>query len=130
MLDDFVEDMARRPFRDGSADCALTVADWVILATGCADPAADLRGRYRTPLGRERLLRRRGGLLAVITVCAARAGLDETQDPTRGDIGLIEVAGQPLAAICLGLRWAIKSSHGVTVEPAGRVVRAWRVVHG
>lgn len=130
MLDAFLEDMARRPFVDGAADCALTVADWVALATGCADPADHLRGRYRTALGRERLLRRLGGLEAVMGVCADKAGLALTTNPVRRDVGLIVAAGQELAGICLGRRWAIKSSKGLTVEPADRIVRAWSVPNG
>lgn len=118
--------MAATPFVDGTADCALTVADWVMAATGCPDPADHLRGRYRTALGRERLLRRQGGLEAVMTVCAAKAGLSETTNPVRGDVGLIRTGGQTLAAICLGGRWAAKGQ-GVLVAPADAVLKAWRV---
>lgn len=130
MLDDFLDTMAATPFADGTADCALTVADWVMVATGCADPAAHLRGRYRTPLGRERLLRRLGGLEVVMADCASRAGLTETSTPERGDIGLIQWAGVELAAICLGSRWVVKATEGVVVQPADEVIRAWRVPHG
>ena len=125
MLDAFLEDMAATPFVDGQNDCALCVADWVMLATGCADPAGRLRGRYATALGRERLLRRLGGLEAVMTECAARAALTETTSPERGDIGLVTMSGHPLAAICLGPHWAAKGA-GLVVEPAV-VIKAWRV---
>lgn len=130
MLDTFLERMAGTEFVDGAADCALTVAGWVIVATGCPDPVSHLRGRYRTPLGRERLLRRLGGLEAVMAECAVRAGLEETANPVRGDVGLIVWGRVELAAICLGERWAVKSSAGVTVGRADKVVRAWRVMHG
>ncbi|MFC5370939.1 DUF6950 family protein [Brevundimonas faecalis] len=129
MLDAFLEGMARRPFVDGVHDCALTVAEWVAAATGCPDPAVHLRGRYSTALGRERLLRRLGGLEAVMADCAARAGLVETANTVRGDVGLIETEGQALAAICLGRRWAIQGA-GVEVRTAERVIRAWSVTHG
>jgi len=129
MLDAFLEEMARRPFVDGRHDCALTVAEWVAFATGCPDPAAHLRGRYSTPLGRERLLRRLGGLEAVMVDCARRAGRPETIKPVRGDVGLIESQGQTLAAICLGQRWAVQGA-GVEVRTAERVIRAWSVPHG
>lgn len=130
MLDDFLETMAATPFVDGTADCALTMADWAMVATGCPDPAAHLRGRYRTPFGRERLLQRRGGLANVMADCAARAGLSETTTPVRGDIGLIRWGRRPYAAIFLGQRWVVKSSEGVTVRAADVVIRAWRVPHG
>ena len=127
MLDAFLETVAASPFADGERDCALTVADWVGAATGSPDPAAHLRGRYRTALGRERLLKRLGGLEAVMVDCARRAGLTEVANPVRGDVGLIRLNGLSIAAICLGERWAIKSDRGLTVEPADEVLRAWRV---
>lgn len=126
MLDQFLEDMARQPFVDGERDCALTVADWVMVATACTDPVAHLRGRYRTPIGRARILNRLGGLEAVMTTAAATVGLAETSTPQRGDVGLIRVGKRQFAAICLGHRWAVKGQ-GVEVMPADTVIRAWRV---
>lgn len=125
MLEDFLDDMARRPFVDGSADCVLTVADWVV-RNGHPDAATPYRGRYRTALGRERLMRREGGMFAVMNAGAARAGLEPTRCPNRGDVGLIVANGQKLAAICLGRLWAAKGP-GLTVMPADEVLKAWRV---
>jgi hypothetical protein len=45
-------------------------------------------------------------------------------------VGVIELRGQALAAILLGRRWAIKSTHGLMVEPAESVLKAWSVAHG
>lgn len=126
MLDAFLERIAATPFVDGQSDCALTIADWVILATGCPDPADHLRGQYDSPLQRERLLRRLGGLETVVEDCARRALLPETLGPRRGDIGVVRVGKQVLTAICLGERWAIKGE-GVVVAAADHVYRAWRV---
>lgn len=126
MLEQFLETMAATPFVDGKADCALTIADWVMVARGCPDPAHDLRGQYSTALGRERLLKRRGGLKAVMTVCAERAGLEPTRRPKRGDVGIVAMSGQRLAAICLGKSWAAKGQ-GVVVEVPTRVIQAWSV---
>lgn len=126
MLEQFLETMAATPFVDGQADCALTVADWVMVAKGCPDPAPDLRGQYSTALGRERLLKRRGGLKAVMQACADRAGLEPTRKPQRGDVGLVAMSGQRLAAICLGKQWAAKGQ-GLVVETPSRVIKAWRV---
>ena len=124
MLDRFLDDMARRPFADGEADCILTVADWVVL-NGHPDPAAPFRGRYRTALGRERIVRREGGMLAVMEAGAARAGLEATENPLRGDVGLVRMADRTVAAICLNRLWAAKGA-GVVVGPA-EVLKAWRV---
>lgn len=125
MLSTFLDEMARRPFADGSADCLMTVADWVV-RNGRPDPAAPFRGRYRTALGRTRIVRREGGLDAVMTAGAARAGLTATTNPVRGDVGLIVSRGQTLAAICLGERWAMKGP-GLVVGPADDVLKAWRL---
>ena len=124
MLEQFLEDMARRPFRDGAADCILTVADWIVL-NGHPDPAAPFRGRYRTALGRERIVRREGGMLSVMEAGAARAGLEATEGPLRGDVGLVRMGDHTLAAICLNRLWAAKGP-GVVVGPA-EVLKAWRV---
>lgn len=121
--------MAASPFKDGKADCVLTVADWIV-ERGFPDPAEPYRGRYRTALGRERLLRRNGGLEAVVEAGADRSGLFCCRDPKRGDVGLVIAYGQTFAAICLGRGWAIKSQRGLTVLRPDEVVKAWRVPNG
>lgn len=125
MLDNFLDDLARQPFIDGAADCVLSVADWIVLR-GHRDPAEPYRGRYRTALGRQRLIRKSGGLPALMSEGAARADLIKTTNPVRGDVGLIVAHGQTVAAICLGERWAIKGD-GLVVAPAERVLMAWEV---
>ena len=125
MLAAFLDDMARRPFADGTADCILTVANWVAL-NGHPDPAEPFRGRYRSALGRERIVRREGGMLATMEAGAARAGLQPTENPKRGDVGLIVCKAQAIAAICLGERWAMKGP-GLVVEPADELLKAWSI---
>lgn len=125
----FLERMAAQGFADGRHDCVLTVADWVSVCTG-HDPAAPFRGRYRTALGRERLLRRLGGMEVVMRDGAGRAGLSVTDDPRPGDVGLILHRGQFLAAICIGSTWAVQSSAGLTALTPDRVLTAWSVPHG
>ena len=126
MLNAFLEAVAATPFVDGQSDCALTIADWVIVATGCPDPALHLRGQYDSALQRERLLRRLGGLEAVVADCARRANLVETSEPRRGDIGVIRLGRQVLSAICLGERWATKGD-GLVVAAADEVLMAWSI---
>ena len=88
--------------------------------------AQPYRGRYRTSLGRQRLIHKAGGLAALMSEGAARAGLTEIAAPVRGDVGLIVAHGQTVAAICLGERWAIKGD-GLVVAPAEHILMAWRV---
>ncbi|WP_404419154.1 DUF6950 family protein [Brevundimonas vesicularis] len=129
MLDDFLERMAATPFVDGATDCVLTPAAWVV-ANGWPDPAADLRGRYRTPLGRERLLKRLGGIERVVGERMSAAGLGMTAHPRRGDVGLVALHSQIFGAISLGERWAIQSKAGLYSASPNRVLKAWSVLHG
>lgn len=129
-LDDFLEVMAARPFVPGECDCALTLADWVSSATGCSDPAADLRGAYTTMLGAARFIVASGGLVELVGRCAARAGLFHTDSPLRGDIGVVELDGAHLGGICTGDGvWAIQSTAGVFGARTHHLA-AWSVPHG
>lgn len=125
-LEQFLDRMASTPFVDGLSDCALTVADWTMVRTGCADPAHDLRGRYASPSARWKLLKGLGGLKTVMARCAERAGLESTSRPRREDIGLVVFDRRPTAAICLGDRWAAKGD-GLVVAKPKRIIAAWRV---
>lgn len=129
MLDAFLEKMAATPFVDGQSDCVLTVADWIVL-NGHPDPAAPYRGRYRTALGRERLLKRSSGLHALMAAGAVRSGLLPAKAPVRGDVGTLRYGGQVLAGICLGSRWAVKSSRGLDALQPDEILFAWSVPHG
>lgn len=105
------------------------LADWLI-ENGHPDPAADLRGAYSTALGCKRLVRRRGGLVAVVAACVAKPDLPRTIAPKVADIGVIETMTleglQMVGAICTGPRWAmlgVKGLVSVTASP----VAAWAV---
>ena len=127
MLDAFLEEATARTFRDGEWDCQLFPAAWVLRITGL-DPASEWRGRYSTALGRERILRREGGPLPVMTRGAESVGLQRTNEPKRGDVGLIRVDGRHFGAICLGERWAVvDAKRGLAVTKPDAVLRAWEV---
>lgn len=112
----------------GEDDCCLMLANWAV-RLGHPDPAAHLRGRYRTELGCVRVLARAGGVLAVVGDCARRIGLEPTERPRRGDVGVVmaETAHGVRAAggLCLGRRWATRSDGLVVAE--WPVVAAWRL---
>lgn len=122
----FLKEAEGRRFDDGTWDCALMVAAWVERAKG-VDGATPWRGRYSTRLGWARILKREGGIEAVIARGADLAGLPETTEPRRGDIGIARLPnGDLMAGICLGRLWASAGTNGLAasvVEP----VRAWRV---
>lgn len=127
-LNDFLSEAEACQFSDGVWDCCLFPAAWVERVTGI-DGASPWRGRYRTPLGWARILKREGGIEGVLSTGAAIAGLTETTEPRRGDIGVIKTTGGPVAAICLGQRWVVASSRGLWVR-AAPVLRSWSVPHG
>lgn len=125
-LDRFLEEATARRFQDGTWDCGLMVAAWVERATGI-DPATPWRGRYETRIGWLRILRREGGIEAVIAAGASLAGLIEAAKPKRGDVGIArQPNGELMAGICLGARWASAGLTGLAVC-AAEPVRAWRV---
>jgi len=115
----FADAAAARPFFYGRFDCALFAADWGRELTGL-DGAADLRGRYRTALGCARVLKREGGLTAVVARCATTIGFVAVSSPCAGDVAVIAArtpAGDDLAcalALAAG-RWAALSTRGVCV---------------
>lgn len=125
-LDAFLAEAEGREFIDGTWDCALMVAAWVERVTGI-DGAASWRAHYSTRFGWLRILKREGGIEAVIAKGAAAANLKETATPVRGDIGVARLpSGDLMAGICLGERWASAGMNGLAVCRAAPV-RAWRV---
>lgn len=125
-LDAFLQEAEGRRFRDGTWDCSLMVAAWVKRVTGI-DGASPWRGRYSTRLGWLRILKREGGIESVIAKGAALAGLAETSEPKRGDIGVArQPNGELMAGICLGRGWASAGPSGLATVVA-QPVRVWRV---
>lgn len=113
------------PFSWGQCDCCLWVSDWVMAETG-RDPGAGLRGQYRSTATCLRLLRRRGGLSAIVCELMSCGRFEVSRSPALGDVGLIETAIGVMGAICLGESWAVKSAEGVAILPA-TPVKAWSI---
>lgn len=126
----FVEDAARKPFRYGSHDCALNVANWGRVLTGI-DGAVDLRGRYKSEAGCARIIRRAGGLCALVERCAKAIGFVAVEDPRVGDVGVIVARTMngvdQLAAIRFdATRWAVLTAGGMQIgAERAPVVGAW-----
>lgn len=71
------------------------------------------------------LVARAGGNEAFSRQIAERAGLTETLQPQRGDVGLVSNAAGATMAICIGDgRWAAKSPRGVLIAVCDVIV-AW-----
>lgn len=129
---EFMDRMAAMGWQDGERDCLLILGLWTLDKLG-VDGGSDWRGRYRTPLGRERALRRSGGMEACIERGATVAGLTETDKPQPGAVGLVEVLTRKgvgiVGGIFDGVRWNM-------LTPTGRLsvraipVRAWNLPNG
>lgn len=97
-LSDYIDSVRHRPFVYGEHDCALFAAGAIEAVTGI-DPAAALRGKYKTRLGGLRLLKK----LGFANHAEFAASLFEEMHPSRaqiGDIAAIELGG---GAISLGV---------------------------
>ncbi|MHC2020381.1 DUF6950 family protein [Methylobacterium sp. CM6247] len=116
---------ALEPFAWGVADCCLFPSDWILAQTGI-DAAAPLRGRYRTPLGAARHIKRRGGFVRMVSDLMAAAGFLETDNPQPGDVGVIHLGDGLAFAIRTRVGWASKSLSGLGCGPFRHVV-AWTI---
>lgn len=119
----------------GVNDCCLFAADWVLGLTGI-DPAARWRGTYRSEREAHRKIKAAGGFLAAIGPEMDRAGFARTDDPTTGDVGIVEapvairkgtIITRPVAAIRVGKRWAVKSSNGIAADADFVCLAAWSI---
>ena len=115
------------PLRWGTHDCCLFAADAVQACTG-HDPAADIRGTYRTQAEAAQVLQRLGG---VVEIAIARAGpVVRTAHAAAGDIGVIPAGPAnpwgPALVVCGGPHWLAAGTAGLVSHPTASVLRAWR----
>jgi len=121
-LDTHINTWIGRPFVWGECDCMLVLADWVAEVRG-VDPAAEIRGQYWDALSCERLT----GFITAPVEAAARffdtAGLERTDTPARGDIGVLRLAGErhAVGALWNGAAWIMKGEAGATSRRADMV---------
>ncbi|MBY3228536.1 DUF6950 family protein [Rhizobium laguerreae] len=118
----------------GGDDCMTFPASWALTCIGI-DPAADLRGTYRTKDEARAIIASHGGELVFMDVHLVPMGAKRVQQPQTGDIGLIKaMTGETMAdqmetligAICFGPLWACIHPVGVRAKPA-EFVAAWRL---
>ena len=121
----FIESRRTMPFIWGENDCCLFVADAVQLISGI-DPAEPFRGKYTTATGAARALKKYGDG----TIAGALSQVFQEIKPCelgRGDVAMIEVNGQPAAALSFsGKLWAVSES-GLITLPRSEAYQAWRV---
>jgi hypothetical protein len=114
-------------------DCTTICATWAEILTG-TDPAADLRGTYRTAEAAHVIIADAGGHVAFMEGRLLPLGFKRVQHPVDGDIGCviapagIEGGFTEVGAIRFGPLW-------LSLGPAGLVgkrldmVAAWRFSH-
>lgn len=98
-LIEFLRAAAGRPFSFDA--CGRLTAAWVEQRLGI-DPGSDWWGRYTTPLGLARLVKRRGGMVAHFDACLTAIGLIRIPNPKRGDIAIVEALEGPKGVILMG----------------------------
>lgn len=122
----FFQAEAQRPFSFAvQHDCLMWLADWVEARRGF-DPAAQWRGRYRTPLGAARIIKRRGGVIAHLDACLRPFGVDRTETPCRGDIAVVEAPEGHTGAIVIGSMVARLGKSGIRFGTLP-ILAAWKV---
>jgi hypothetical protein len=94
------------------------------------DPAASLRGTYRTEEGAHALLDGAGGLVPFMAGHLEPIGFERTDDPQDGDVGAIRMPiGDEtieVGAIRFGPLWLVLSPGGVVGKKTD-FVAAWRL---
>lgn len=118
-----IEDARSRPFKWGTADCALFVADVVLAMTG-TDYATDLRG-YTDQAGALDRIRDAGSLEAVVS------GLLGEPWPVnaigRGDVVLIDTEDGEALGICIGTACAFAGMTGLQFLSRTAIRVGWRI---
>lgn len=116
----------------GETDCMLVLADYLI-DLGYPDIGAKWRGKYDSSTSCHRLTNYLKDPVAPLQEGCSLIGLDRTDNPQRGDIGVIRIQDadmrvKAVGALFAGQNWAVKGElRRVLIGPAIDVLAAWRV---
>lgn len=119
------------PFVWGEDDCMIAIADY-LMDLGYPDCAAMWRGTYDSALTCQKVSGYLTDPVKPMKISADFLGLEQTDEPRRGDVGVISVRHKDgkfraVGAIYLGQNWAIRSEGSVLVDRPSHVLAAWRV---
>lgn len=124
LVDHTLERWSRLPFKWGQTDCFQSVLTYVEAATG---RVLQMRPRYGTARGAYRILNNWGGFEAYCARTMQLLGIDRTEQPQRGDVGLINLPESGLTlCLCLGQFWAARGEREVMIFRADPLA-AWKV---
>ncbi len=112
------------PFKWGSEDCLLSIADYVLLCTG-NDFGTQWRGTYTTEDGAHAHVNKAGGVIQLIETSALR----HTLRPVRGDIVVAQVDTSQVGGICTGPGVAMRLMRGVAEIDIRflKILQSWNV---
>lgn len=128
LMDPVAEELrlwASDPFEFQRNNCGLAIVAYVERVTGGKlIPAPKFDGE----IGAGTMLARRGGFEGYCTWAMGRLGCEPTEQPSRGDVALVDLPGGGLTAcLCVSPgNWAARGTDGVVIQP-GMAVLAWRV---
>lgn len=105
----------------GKSDCLLTTCDAIEAMTG-VDPAADIRGKYKSKSGAYRLIKQRG-FDSLGAVLADRFEESPVAMAQRGDVGIFE---KTVGYFC-EYGFAVKGEDGLRFLPRTMAERAFKV---
>ena len=123
-LQNQISQFNEKPFAWGTHDCFTFAADCVLAMTG-EDKMAKRRGKYKTELGANKMLKRIGGVEKAIT-----SELGEPIEPAYAKRGDVVYFNSPLgdtAGICMGSKIASPTLAGVGFTPMSQAIKAWSV---
>lgn len=122
-VEEFLRAEASQPFAWATADCTAMCDRWVRMRRGVSPVAAGLI-LYADRDGAMRLLPR---LAAMMSRGMRRAGLEKTDSPQKGDVGLVLFENRIGPAIHAGAHWITRHEGGWIAAPLQNVWKAWRV---
>lgn len=114
------------PFVWGETDCGLSILAYAERMSGRAYDGAHLH-TYRDARGAAEFLREQGGYQAYVDRVLTTLGWETTQEPRRGDVGMLRLTmGLGLTmCLCLGGAWAARGDRE-TIIIKGAALAAWR----
>lgn len=118
------------PFIWGKTDCMLVLADY-LMDLGYPDAAAKWRGQYDSALSCNKVSNFLRDPVGVMDYAATSVGLKPTEEPKRGDVGVVRIIDQTgekvMGAVCLGKNWAYKGERCLIIGEPIEILAAWRV---
>jgi hypothetical protein len=123
-LQNQISQFNEKPFAWGTHDCFTFAADCVLAMTG-EDKMAKRRGKYKTELGANKMLKKIGGVEKAIT-----SELGEPIDPKlaqRGDVVCFITPLGYAAGICIGSKIAAPGFEKIKFSPMTQAVKAWSI---